>query len=87
MGESSGRKQVKVARPEKNKGSGRGSSRRAKTPKPSTENTAARLAMVALDGLSQREVSTRLGLSEGYVSKLLQRSRAQLSALGWEVES
>ena len=45
------------------------------------------LCMVALDGLSQREVATRLGLSEGYVSKLLQRARARLNALGWEVES
>ena len=44
------------------------------------------LCMVALDGLSQREVSIRLKLSEGYVSKLLQRGREQLRGLGWEVE-
>jgi RNA polymerase sigma-70 factor (ECF subfamily) len=45
------------------------------------------LCMVALDGLSQREVSLRLRLSESYVSKLLQRAREQLRVLGWEVES
>ena len=45
------------------------------------------LCMVALDGLSQREVSLRLKLSEGYVSKLIQRAREQLRAAGWEVDS
>ena len=44
------------------------------------------LCMVALDGLSQREVSMQLRLSEGYVSKLLQRSREHLRALGCEVD-
>lgn len=43
------------------------------------------LCMVALDALSQREVSLRLKLSEGYVSKLLQRGRERLRAAGWEV--
>ena len=45
------------------------------------------LCMVALDGLSQREVSVQLRLSEGYVSKLLQRSREHLRAMGCEVDS
>lgn len=45
------------------------------------------LCMVALDGLSQREVSMQLKLSEGYVSKLLQRGRDHLRAMGCEVES
>jgi RNA polymerase sigma factor (sigma-70 family) len=45
------------------------------------------LCMVALDGLSQREVSTQLRLSEGYVSKLLQRGRDHLRELGCEVDS
>lgn len=44
------------------------------------------LCMVALDGLSQREVSIHLRLSEGYVSKLLQRGREHLRALGCEVD-
>jgi RNA polymerase sigma factor (sigma-70 family) len=44
------------------------------------------LCMVALDGLSQREVSVQLRLSEGYVSKLLHRGREHLRALGCEVD-
>lgn len=43
------------------------------------------LCMVALDGLSQREVAFQLKLTEGYVSKLVARGREQLKALGCDV--
>jgi RNA polymerase sigma factor (sigma-70 family) len=36
------------------------------------------LGMVHLDGKSQREVAEILGLSKGYVSKLLARATARL---------
>jgi RNA polymerase sigma-70 factor, ECF subfamily len=44
------------------------------------------LSMKVLDGRSQREIAGLLGLSEGYVSKLLTRSWARLQAAGWEVD-
>lgn len=41
--------------------------------------------MWAVDGLAQRDIAKTLGLSEGYVSKLLARARERLRARGWEV--
>lgn len=43
------------------------------------------LSMLLLDDVSQREISKTLGLSEGYVSKLVTRGLARLRAAGWEV--
>ena len=43
------------------------------------------LSMKILDGATQKEISTALGLSEGYVSKLVTRGEARLRAVGWEV--
>ncbi len=37
-----------------------------------------------LDGMKQREIATSLDLSEGYVSKLLNRTKGRLKARGWE---
>jgi len=37
-----------------------------------------------LDELPQREIAASLDLSEGYVSKLLDRARSKLDRLGWE---
>ena len=41
-------------------------------------------SMRYLDEQPQKEIATALGLSEGYVSKLLQRTRDHLDRLGWE---
>ena len=41
-------------------------------------------SMRYLDELSQRDIAATLDLSEGYVSKLLQRTREDLQRLGWE---
>jgi RNA polymerase sigma-70 factor (ECF subfamily) len=41
------------------------------------------LCMKAFDGKNQKEIAGVLGLSEGYVSQLLSRARAKLSAQGW----
>ena len=43
------------------------------------------ICMKVLDGASQREIARTLDLSEGYVSKLLQRALGRLAAAGWEV--
>ena len=45
------------------------------------------LALKILDGLSQREIAALLSLSEGYVSKLVARATARLTAKGWKVGS
>mgnify|MGYP000047103007 CR=1 FL=1 len=45
------------------------------------------LTMLHLDGLSQSEIAQTLGLSRGYVSKLVARATAKVSARGWEVGS
>lgn len=42
------------------------------------------LCMVILDGKPQHEIATTLELSEGYVSKLVQRAWQRLRAAGWE---
>ena len=44
------------------------------------------VCMHVLDGASQREIARTLDLSEGYVSKLLQRSLQSLAEAGWEVD-
>jgi RNA polymerase sigma-70 factor (ECF subfamily) len=44
------------------------------------------LCMKILDGASQREIARTLDVSEGYVSKLIQRSVQALAAAGWEVD-
>ncbi len=44
------------------------------------------LSMRVLDGRSQREIAATLGLSEGYVSKLLARAWERVRADGWEVD-
>lgn len=43
------------------------------------------LTMLHLDGLSQSEIARTLGLSKGYVSKLVARATAKVRAQGWEV--
>ena len=43
------------------------------------------LSMKVLDGMSQREIASALGLSEGYVSKLIDRAWTTVRAAGWEV--
>lgn len=43
--------------------------------------------MWAVDGLAQRDIAKALGLSEGYVSKLLARAQERLRARGWEVSN
>ncbi|MFC1611100.1 RNA polymerase sigma factor [Myxococcota bacterium] len=43
------------------------------------------VVMTRLENLSQRQVSRALGLSEGYVSKLLARAVKSLRSAGWEV--
>ena len=43
------------------------------------------MCMTVLDGASQREIARTLDLSEGYVSKLVQRSLQCLAEAGWEV--
>ena len=42
--------------------------------------------MKLLDGASQRDIARTLEVSEGYVSKLIQRSMQRLAAAGWEVD-
>lgn len=42
-------------------------------------------SMRHLDELPQREIAATLSLSEGYVSKLLDRARGRLEREGWEV--
>jgi RNA polymerase sigma-70 factor (ECF subfamily) len=44
------------------------------------------VCMKVLDDASQREIARALDVSEGYVSKLLQRSLQRLAAAGWEVD-
>jgi len=44
------------------------------------------VSMHVLDGLTQREIARTLGLSEGYVSKLLARGWQKIRAAGWEVD-
>ena len=44
------------------------------------------LSMQVLDGHSQRDIGRMLGLSEGYVSKLLTRAWVKIRAAGWEVD-
>ena len=44
------------------------------------------ICMKVLDGASQREIARTLDMSEGYVSKLIQRSLGRLAAAGWEVD-
>jgi RNA polymerase sigma-70 factor, ECF subfamily len=41
--------------------------------------------MLHLDGKPQHEIARTLGLSKGYVSKLLARASARLQAGGWEL--
>ena len=41
--------------------------------------------MKLLDEQPQREIAATLGLSEGYVSKLVRRGLDRLRAKGWEV--
>jgi RNA polymerase sigma factor (sigma-70 family) len=43
------------------------------------------LSMKILDGKSQREICAALELSEGYVSKLIDRATTAIRAAGWEV--
>lgn len=43
------------------------------------------LAMKVLDGMAQRDIAKALGMSEGYVSKLLTRAWERIRAAGWEV--
>jgi len=38
-----------------------------------------------LDDMPQQEIAAALHLSEGYISKLLQRTRQRLKTRGWEV--
>lgn len=44
------------------------------------------VSMHIFDGLSQREIARTLQLSEGYVSKLLNRAWERLRTEGWEVD-
>lgn len=44
------------------------------------------VCMKLLDGASQRDIARTLDVSEGYVSKLIQRSMQRLAAAGWEVD-
>jgi RNA polymerase sigma-70 factor (ECF subfamily) len=44
------------------------------------------ICMKLLDGASQRDIARTLDVSEGYVSKLTQRSLQRLAAAGWEVD-
>lgn len=45
------------------------------------------LSMKLLDDKSQTEIAEALGLSEGYVSKLVTRALGRIEAQGWEVGS
>jgi RNA polymerase sigma-70 factor (ECF subfamily) len=42
------------------------------------------ICMKVLDGKEQQEIAQTLGLSEGYVSKLVARAWAQIERSGWE---
>ena len=42
------------------------------------------LCMLVLDGKKQREIAHDLGISEGYVTKLIQRAWVRLRAAGWD---
>jgi len=44
------------------------------------------ICMKLLDGASQREIARALDLSEGYVSKLIQRGLQRIADAGWEVD-
>jgi RNA polymerase sigma factor (sigma-70 family) len=44
------------------------------------------VCMRLLDGKSQREIADALGLSEGYVSKLMARALDRVRAIGWLLE-
>ena len=44
------------------------------------------ICMKVLDGASQRDIARTLDVSEGYVSKLIQRSMQRLADAGWEVD-
>lgn len=44
------------------------------------------VAMKYLENMQQTEVAAALGLSEGYVSKLLARGLERLRAMGWQVD-
>lgn len=41
------------------------------------------LSMKVLDGMAQRDIAQALGMSEGYVSKLLARAWEKVHAAGW----
>ena len=43
------------------------------------------MTLLLTEGRSQQEICATLGLSKGYVSKLVARGREQLAAAGWEV--
>ncbi len=43
------------------------------------------MCLELVDGLKQTEIARMLGLTEGYVSKLLKRARAEIRAQGWEL--
>ena len=43
------------------------------------------LGMKVLDGMAQKDIAVALGMSEGYVSKLLTRAWDKVRAAGWEV--
>ena len=45
------------------------------------------MTMLHQDGLSQTEIARTLGLSKGYVSKLVTRATQTLRSAGWEVEA
>lgn len=44
------------------------------------------MTLLLAEGRSQQEICATLGLSKGYVSKLVSRGREQLAAAGWEVD-
>lgn len=44
------------------------------------------LSMKVLDGLQQREIAKTLGMSEGYVSKLLTRAWQKVQDAGWSFD-
>lgn len=43
------------------------------------------LGMKVLDGMAQKDIARELGMSEGYVSKLLTRAWEKIREAGWEV--
>lgn len=44
------------------------------------------ICMKVLDGMSQREIAHALELSEGYVSKMIQRAMRRIADAGWEID-